>query len=81
MALQGEAHLYDAPPQQDESHGTNQSEDKVAEIVYNLQWVIGGKSRAGQANDESNGQNSSVIELKALFYHARHGQLIGVLTF
>ena len=39
MRLQGEAHLNNAPTQQDKAHGTDQAKDKGAQVVDHRQRV------------------------------------------
>ena len=38
MALETEADLHDTPTEQDDTYGTNQAEDKVAEVIHHSNW-------------------------------------------
>ena len=67
MALEGEAHLHDAPAQQDEAHSADDGEDKGVQIVHHLQRVAGlGKGRHGktahpQHQRHENGKRSATL--------------------
>ena len=47
MAFQREADLHDAEAQQNHTHGADQAEDEITEVVDNRQRVAGGKGRGG----------------------------------
>ena len=58
MALEGQAHLHDAPAQQDQPHCPDQAEDEVAQIVDHPDGIAGresGDSKAGHRREGDNG--------------------------
>ena len=74
MALEGEAHLNDAPAQQDQAHRPDQTENELRQIVDHLQGVIGGKGRHGAAAQQGRGHYQRAVAAKALFYLTGHGE-------
>ena len=55
MALEGQPHLHNPPAQQDQTHGPDQPEDEIGQVVDHRQRVAGGKGRHGV--QEQKGQN------------------------
>src|SRR5699024_8736224 len=53
MALQRQAHLNDAPAQQDQTDGTDDGEDEGTEVVDNGQRITVGKHRRGGTADQN----------------------------
>ena len=80
MALKRETHLDNTPAEQDQTHRTDQTEDKITEVVHHGEGVIVcSKSRYAQAHNQGQHQYHRYIETEALFYLAGHRQLIGFL--
>ena len=49
VALQGQADLHDAPPQQDKTHRADQRKDERGEVLDHDQRVICGKGGQGKS--------------------------------
>ena len=76
MGLERKSHLHDAPAEQDQADRTDQTENKIAQVVHDGNRVIGGKGRDGAAEDKGDRQHSGAVEAEALSDLAGHGQLV-----
>ena len=83
MALEGEAHLDDAPAQQDQAHGADQAEDERGQVVDNGEGVAasggGGKGRHGAAAHQGHGRHQGAVPAVAPLHLVGHGQAVVVL--
>ena len=83
VALEGEAHLDDAPAQQDQAHGADQAEDERGQVVDNGEGVAasggGGKGRHGAAAHQGHGRHQGAVVAEALFHLVGRGQTVLVL--
>ena len=73
--------LHDAPAQQDQTHGADQPEDEIREVVDHLNGVVGGKSGDGHSHDQRRREDDGAVRPEALFDLAGHGQPVGGLGF
>lgn len=53
VGLERKSHLHDAPAEQDQPDRTDQTENEIAQVVHDGDWVIGGKGRDGAAEHKS----------------------------
>ena len=83
VALEGEAHLNDAPAQQNEAHGPDQAEDERGQVVDNGEGVAasggGGKGRHGAAAHQGHGRHQGAVPAVALLHLVGRGQSVPVL--
>ena len=84
MALEGEAHLDNAPAQQDQAHGADQAEDEFRQIVDNGEGVAAsggsGKGRHGAAAHQRHRRHQGAVVAVALLHLVGHGQAVLVLA-
>ena len=67
MALKGQADLYNAPAEDNESYGTNQAEDKVAQIVDDRDRVtLCRKGIYTEAKHHRQGDDQHAVEAESL---------------
>ena len=74
MALEGEAHLNDAPAQQDQAHRPDQAEDELRQIVDHLQGSSAGEGRHGAAAQQGRSHYQRAVAAEALFHLTGHGE-------
>ena len=58
VALEGQANLQDAVPQQDQANGANQGKDEVGQIVDYTQGITAGGGKSG-GNGRSQGEGQA----------------------
>ena len=81
MALEGQAQLEDAEAQQDHTHGADQAEDEITEVVDNSQRVAGGKGRSGAAAQHEHQGCINSKGAPALFSHGQAAGFFLLLAF
>ncbi|MBR5947573.1 MAG: hypothetical protein IKZ82_02845, partial [Clostridia bacterium] len=64
VAREGKTDLNDAPTQEDQSDGADQSENKVGEIVDNADRIVCGKSCRCRAEDKRPAENCGAVDTK-----------------
>ena len=82
MGLEGEAHLHNAPAQQDQADGTDQAEDELTEVIDHSQRIAaGGRNRNRQGAGSEDGQHRQGIAAEAPLNPAGDGELFGGCLF
>lgn len=65
MGLQRQAHLHDAPSEQDKTNRTDKTENKIREVIHHRQRVAYGKGCHGSAEYHCPRHNHHTIEAEA----------------
>ena len=78
VGLEGEAHLHDAPAQQDQADGTDQAEDELTEVIDHSQRIAaGGRNGDRQSAGGADGQHRQGIAAEAPLNPAGDGDTCG----
>jgi len=78
VGLQGQAHLNNAPAQQDQADGTDQAEDELTQVIHHSQRIAGsGSGGHGQSNDTGHSQHGHGVIAKAPLDLIGDGELFG----
>ena len=79
MGLETETYLNDAPAEQDKTDRTDESENEIGQVVYDLDRVACGKRGHAAAHHESKCKDNGDISAVALLDLAGNLRLVGVL--
>lgn len=74
MALEGEAHLNDAPAQQDQAHRPDQAEDELDKLLTTSRGSSAAKARHGAAAQQGRSHYQRAVAAEALFHLTGHGE-------
>ena len=80
VALEGEAHLDDAPAQQDQAHSADQAENELGQVVDDGERVAArsgrGKGRHGEAAHQGHRSHPGAVVAVAALHLVGHGQTV-----
>ena len=81
MGFEGQADLHHAEAQQDHTNSPDEAENKIAEVVDNIQRVTGGKGRGGAAAQHKHQGRVDRKGAPALFAHRQAAGFLVLLAF
>ena len=83
MALEGQAHLDDAPAEKDEANGADEAEDEGGQVADNGEGIAAGRAggKCGHGGNGHNGErhHDSAVGAEAALDLTRDGEPLGVL--
>jgi len=80
VALERKTDLNDTEAKQNQTDGSDESENEIAQVVHNRNRITAGsKSGHGHTHYERESGDDGAVETEALFHLAGHFQLLSIL--